>query len=393
MTPTRIIGGEVVTPGGLRRHDVVVIDDTIESVAPPDALADGNVIDAAGLTVSPGFVDLQINGGFGVDLACEPLAMWDLGRRLPEHGVTAFLPTIITSPAPVADAALAAMTQRPEHYLGAEPLGIHFEGPMLSPQRPGAHPVEHLAEPHLDVIDKWSKNSGVAMVTLAPDLPGATEIIAELSRRGVTVAAGHTNATSTQTQEGRNAGVSVVTHLFNAMAPLSHRHPNLVGVAMADPTFVAGLIADGVHVDPLVVAAAWNAKGPEGIVLVTDAVAAMGQPPGTYQFAGSSVTADETSVRNGDGTLAGSVLTMDRAVRNLVSCTRCSPSQALASATSTPAGVIGQTRRGRIEPDRLADIVLLDQNLEVQITLCGGRVAHFSATATARVPTQLRESI
>lgn len=357
-----------------------------DSLAPPsDTGRPDRVIDAAGLYVAPGFVDLQINGGFGIDLASTPDKIWDLGRLLPRLGVTAFLPTIISSPQRATDAALDAIGKRPANYVGAEPVGLHLEGPMLNPLRAGAHPVEHLAEPSDKIIERWSKASGVTMVTLAPELPGAIRIIAELRRRGVIVAAGHSNATAAEARQGLDAGVTTVTHLYNAMAPFNHRAPGLMGATLADPALTAGLIVDGVHVDPVAVAAAWNAKGPAAITLVTDAVAPMGLSPGEYILGSTAVQAHERSVRGANGQLAGSLLTMDQAVRNIIDYTGCTLAEAVVAASTTPADVIGETRRGRLEPGALADIVLLDHNLQVAITMCAGQIVYVAPSALDRL--------
>jgi N-acetylglucosamine-6-phosphate deacetylase len=391
--PLRNGGGLIVNGVGLESGTVIIDDGLfgpIGSTEPEPKEKDD--IDAEGLIVAPGLIDLQINGGFGLDVLTDPEAMWELGRRLPCHGVTAFLPTIISSPAASTDAAIEALRRRPTSYVGAEPLGLHFEGPMLNPKRRGAHEVDHLLEPTPTVIEQWSRGSGVAMVTIAPELPGAITTITELVRRGVTVCAGHSDATKDDAEAARRSGVTAVTHLFNAMAPLGHRDPNLVGVALADDGLVAGLIADGVHVDPVIVRAAWNAKGPAGIALVTDAVAAMGQPAGEYQLGGRRITADEQGVRNGDGTLAGSTLTMDQALRNLISYTGCSVGDGLMSATRTPADLIGAGDRGRLAAGAIADVVLLDQDLEVQLTMCAGRVVFVADCALDRVPDHLNES-
>lgn len=347
------------------------------------------IINAEGLIVSPGFIDVQINGGFGTDLLSDPVGMWELGRQLPRHGVTGFLPTIITSPPNCTEAAMVALRNRPEDHVGAQPLGLHFEGPMLSPARPGAHPVHHLAVADAAVIADWSRENGVLLVTIAPELAGATAVIGALVDRGVTVSAGHSEATADQTRAGITAGVTMVTHLFNAMSPLGHRNPNLVGVALAEPKLATSVIVDGVHLVPEVVSLIWQAKGADGLVLVTDAVAPMGMGPGTYRFGGMTTKADEREVRSSEGILAGSILTMDRAVRNLVAFAGCEPASALLTASTTPATVIGETDRGRLETGAVADVVLLDEDLEVMVTICRGRVAFVSEAARDRVPAAL----
>ncbi|MEE9414895.1 MAG: N-acetylglucosamine-6-phosphate deacetylase [Acidimicrobiales bacterium] len=391
MTSISIANGIALTPNGLCRRTITVASGTIESVGEANEGIGAPTIDASGLIVAPGFVDLQINGGFGLDLLTDPGAMWDLGRRLPEHGVTSFLPTIITSPPEFTDRALTALTNRPRSYLGAEPIGLHFEGPMINQRRAGAHRPEHIVAPEVEVVESWSRSGGVVLVTLAPELDRRGQVIGELTRRGVTVAAGHTMATVTDAQAGVAAGVSMVTHLFNAMAPLNHREPNLAGFALAERSLIAGIIVDGVHVHPTTVAAAWNAKGPSGIVLVTDAVAAMGCPPGEFQLGGRVIISDGKSVRNREGTLAGSVLTLDDAVRNLVEFTGCTAADAMTAASATPADAIGDATRGRLVPGSIADLVLLDQDLQVQITICAGKVAYAAAAARHRIPVGLIE--
>lgn len=384
MNGYHIVDGLVLSDGAFAPGEVVTDGDTIR--APGSARPRPvTTIDASGLLVAPGFVDLQINGGYGHDIASEPRSLWDLGIELPRHGVTSFLPTIISSPPNTTAAAMAAIGDRPDGYRGAEPIGLHFEGPMLNGERRGAHPAAHLVEPALDIISTWSAANGVRLVTVAPELPGATEVIRQLVDRGVVVAAGHTEATAEETEAGMEAGVAMVTHLFNAMAPLGHRDPNLVGVALADRRLTVGLIADGLHVDPIVVTATLRAKGPGGIALVTDAVAPMGLGPGRYELAATTITADTESVRTDAGVLAGSILTMDQAVRNMMAFTGCDPAEAVGMATTTPATAIGEDGRGRIAPGAVADLVLLDDDLTVQLTICAGRLAHVDPAAEWRV--------
>lgn len=342
-------------------------------------------IDADGLVVAPGFIDLQINGGYGVDLTTEPGSMWELGRLLPRHGVTSFLPTIVSSPPEVADRALAALGNRPDHHQGAEPLGLHFEGPMLHPERVGAHDPEYLAAPDPELVGGWSRDNGVVLVTLAPELPGAVEVIRRLTADAVVVSAGHSTATASEALTGIDAGVSMVTHLFNAMSPLGHRAPGLAGVALADDRVAVGLIADGIHVDPVAVKLAWRAKGAGQIVLVTDAVAAQGLGPGRHCLGRREIVADTVSVRTEGGVLAGSVLTMDRAVANVVEFTGCTLAEAVAAASTNPADTIGATDRGNLRPGAVADIVLLESDGSVAVAICHGGIAHVAENAAERL--------
>ena len=397
MTAVSIVGGRCLTTSGLEALALTFEGDTITALSPAEPVApapqkdpeDAAVIDASGLVVSPGLIDLQINGGYGHDLQDDPGVVWDLGRKLPRSGVTSFLPTIVSGPRSRTRSMLEALRARPTGYCGAEPLGAHFEGPMLSTRHSGAHRPEHLTGASIDGIDGWHRSTGVTMVTLAPELANALEVTSELNRRGIVVAAGHSAATADETLAAIAAGVSTVTHLFNAMAPLGHRSPNLVGVALADPRLTATMIVDGVHIDPIAVAAAWNAKGPDGIALVTDAVAAMGQPPGAYRLSGTPTVFDGVSIRTADGVLAGSAVTLNQAAANLAEFTGCDRHVALAAATSMPAGIIGETRRGRLDPGSIADLVLLDDDYRVHATICGGRVAYVDDAARRRLPGSL----
>ena len=333
-------------------------------------------IDIAGLTVAPGLIDIQINGAHGFDFTSDPTSIWRIGARLPEQGVTAFLPTIITSPPEAIDAARAALTARPVDYQGAEPLGLHIEGPMLSPRRPGVHDPELLRPPTLDLIRGWTPGGGVAMVTMAPELAGSQVVIRALTDAGVVVSAGHSAATLKEAEAGFDWGVTAVTHLFNAMEPFDHRAPGLIGAVVRHKSAIAGIIADGLHSDPAVVLAAWKWLGPARLLLVTDAMAASGLGDGEYRLGHAAVTVNQGKVTDSNGRLAGSTLTMDRAVRNLMGFTGCSPAEAVAAASTVPAGLLGWGDRGRLAVGSRADLVLFDEAMEVAATMVGGQFAY-----------------
>jgi N-acetylglucosamine-6-phosphate deacetylase len=376
--PLVIAGGSVVAPARVIEHaNVVVGEGRIVAVAeagavePPDTV----VIDAAGGWVVPGFIDVQLNGGHGIDLTTEPGRADELGRFLPRYGVTSFLPTIITCGDEQRGAALAWWAQRDGAASGAEALGLHLEGPMLAPSRRGAHPVDLLRDPSPALIDGWARANGVVLVTLAPELPGAVETISALAARGVVVSIGHTDCTSEEFAAGVEAGATYVTHLFNGMRPFAHRDPGPIGATLANGELVAGLICDGIHVDPVAVRMAWRALGPERLNLVTDAVAVLGSEAGGSRLGAVDVTVDGAGVRTADGTLAGSDLSLDRAVRNLVAFTGCSVPDAVATVTATPARLLGLADRGRLERGARADITVLDADLAVVATVVGGEVA------------------
>ena len=376
-----VTGGRVLSGGpvlGEAGADVVCLDGRIATVSVGPVARGDAVLDASGLVVAPGLIDLQINGGYGIDLVADPASLWKLGARLPATGVTAFLPTIVSSPLDRVDAAMEALAVRPEGYRGAEPLGLHLEGPFLASARRGAHRVEHLQPVTAETMARWSRSTGVALVTLAPELPGALAAVAELRDRGVVVAGGHTEADATVAAAATEAGMTLVTHLFNAMTPMGHRNPNLAGYVLGSDRLAAGLIVDGVHVDPLVVAAAWRALGPDRTVLVTDAVAAMGLAPGNHTLGRTTVHSDGTAVRTLDGTLAGSALTLDQAVQNLRAATGATLAEAVTAAATTPAVVLGDRMRGLIRPGRRADLAVMDGEGGLVATICGGDVEYLA---------------
>lgn len=379
-----VVGGRVLgVDGRLTKGDVVVRRGRIESVPDSDvanrdaADVTRHTLDATGKVVVPGFIDLQCNGAVGMDLTAEPERLWDIAAALPRWGVTAWLPTIVTSPDPIRQRARSILRSGPpaDGWHGAVPLGLHFEGPFLALERRGAHAAEHLQTPHQRAIDGWSAADGVAVVTLAPELPGALDITRTLVDRGVVVSAGHSSATVAEATAAVDAGVSWVTHLFNAMAPLHHREPGLAAVALTDERLSVGVIADGLHLHPTAVDLVTRLLK-DRLTLVTDAVAALGVAPGIVRLGDVEALADGEGVRIADGTLAGSVLAMDRAVANLMEFTGCDLADAVAAATTAPSRLLGQQgERGVIHPGARADMVVLE-GTDVAATVIGGSVVY-----------------
>jgi len=374
MTELIVRGATALVDGAWARADLASRDGWL--VAATELSMSAKQLDADGFVVAPGYIDLQCNGGLGIDLASEPERLWELAAELPRFGVTAWLPTIVTAPDGIVDRALATLAAgAPAGWRGAVPLGLHLEGPFLSAAKRGAHPEALLRPPTLAAIEGWSKAAGVLLVTLAPDVPGALEVLEALVDRGVVVSLGHTPASAEQATAAVDAGARWVTHLFNAMAPLHHREPGLAGVALADPRVHVGLIPDGIHVHPQVVAMAQRALG-QRLTIVTDAVAAMGMPPGRQALGRAEVTIGDDGVRLADGTLAGSNLPMDLGVRNLVSFTGCEWEMALHAASTAPAAVLGDVDRGSLGVGARADLVVLTDDLHLVTTVVGGEVAH-----------------
>ncbi len=367
---------EVIERGAVLAEDGLIIAAGLASDLP--CCAGAQLIDAEGLILAPGFVELQINGAFGDDFTDDPTTIWRVAEQLPRYGVTSFLPTLITSPVEKIAAGRTIVTGgRPAGFRGARPLGLHVEGPFLNPQKKGAHNPRHLRQPDLALVADWAPETGVRLVTLAPELPGALEVIAALASRGVLVSVGHSMATYDQAQAGFDAGARYGTHLFNAMPALGHREPGLPGALLTDERVTVGLIADGIHTHPAVIKLIWQAVGGARLTLVTDAMAALGMPAGMHRLADFEVTVDATSCRLADGTLAGSILSHDQALRNLVAITGCTLTEALPTVTATPARAIGLAgERGRIEPGYIADMVLLTPDLRVHTTIAEGEIVY-----------------
>jgi N-acetylglucosamine-6-phosphate deacetylase len=253
-------------------------------------------------------------------------------------------------------------------------LGLHVEGPFLNPLKKGAHNPKYLLPPDLSLIRDWSPARCVRLVTLAPELPGALELVRELVSRGVVVSVGHTMAQSDDAHAAFASGARYATHLFNAMRPLHHQDPGVVGAVLANPMWMAGIIPDGVHVHPEVVRAVWLAKRHQ-LNLVSDAMGALGMPAGSYVLNDFDVLVGDRDARLEDGTLAGSVLSLDQGVRNLIAYTGCPLQEALQTVTTAPARLLGIEReRGALIPGLAGDLVLLDAQLMVKTTIAGGEI-------------------
>ncbi len=354
-----LAGGRTLTPDGWTEQPLAISDGIIVEAGQETRWP---VLDISGLSVVPGFVDLQINGGWGLDLQERPEDVWLLATKLPSLGVTSFLPTLTTDGFVNIDRAVGALVEGPpKGWLGADPIGWHLEGPWLSPLKAGAHDASVMGLPPLPSAALPFTAETIRLVTLAPELPGATDLIARLVGEGMTVSLGHSAADLQQARAGADAGATMGTHLFNAMDGLHHRQPGLAAAMLLDDLFV-GLIADGCHVVPDLVDMAWRLAGPR-IVLVSDAVAALGQTP-------------EPVATLPDGTLAGAVVGLDQAVRNLVSFTGATLAQACRAASGTPAAAIGLEDRGTLRPGTRADLVVLDRQHRVVFTMISGEVVY-----------------
>jgi N-acetylglucosamine-6-phosphate deacetylase len=348
---------------------------------------DCRVVDFGEHVLAPGFVDLHIHGGGGHDvMEGEADALACIERHLAKHGTTAYYPTTVTA---AIDPTLRALEKLADaiEKVGAKcsgavrnsdiracPVGIHLEGPFISREKRGVHPPQFIQTGSVELFERmWQAARGqVKLITVAPEIPGAEELIREVTRRGVTVSLGHSNATLAQARAGIDAGGRHATHTFNAMRPLNHREPGIAAAVLTDERLTADIIADGVHVEPTMVQLFLSAKGLDRAVLITDAISATGMPDGRYRLGEFEVEV-RGNVCTADGKLAGSVLTLDRAVLNTLRFTNCTLDEAVALATRNAASAAGNKNCGEIAVGRAADFVVLTRTGELVQTIVGGR--------------------
>jgi len=334
--------------------------------------------------IMPGYIDLHIHGGAGYDVMdgnCDALPAVE--QFLVRHGVTGYFPTTVTAPVDLTLRSLERLANtiedresgnKKEVQARALPLGIHLEGPFISHERRGVHPPEYLLKPTLAMFERfWQASRGrIRVMTIAPELENASEVIAEAARRGVLVSLGHSDADFATAQRGIAAGARHATHAFNAMRPLGHRSPGILGAVLVDDSISADMIVDGIHVDPPVVKLFARAKGHERAVLITDAISATGMPNGRYRLGSFEVDVLDGKCTGPGGTLAGSVLTMDRAVQNLMQFAEWNLWQAASTASRNPARVVGVANKGNIAIGADADFIVLTSEGEVRRTFVGG---------------------
>ncbi|HEX7310247.1 MAG TPA: N-acetylglucosamine-6-phosphate deacetylase [Gaiellaceae bacterium] len=351
---TALVGGRLV-PG-----DVEIADGRVAGVG----LSSSN---GRGIAV-PGFVDVQVNGFGGVDfLETDGDGYRQAGEALLETGVTSFLPTLITAPE---SELLAALAEVPRGSVGPRILGVHLEGPFLAARRLGTHRAHGRRDPDHALLERLLAAGPVRMMTLAPELPGALELIDDLVARGVTVSCGHSDATAEQATAAFDRGARMVTHLFNAMRPFNHREPGIVGAALVRDDVFVEIILDGIHLAAATTALVWRAAAGR-VALITDAVAAASGNGGAYSLGSVELLVQDGAVRAPEGMLAGSLLTMIDAVRNLHAL-GVSLEDALSAASTVPARALGLTNVGRLDVGLPADVVVLNDGLEIESVFVGG---------------------
>jgi N-acetylglucosamine-6-phosphate deacetylase len=387
-----VTGARVLTPGGEWPRGWIAVEGRRiaamgQGEPPPGRDAGADVLAADGLVAMPGFVDLHVHGAVGVDVMdADPDGLARMARFLAGHGVTAWLPATMTATGPATERALEAVraTAGPVEG-GATVLGAYLEGPYLNPARAGAQAPALIRPAGRDEAGRLLDLGVVRILVLAPEVEENRWLVAEAVTRGVTVSAGHTDATYDQALRAVADGVRHVTHAFNAMRPLGHREPGMLGAALVTPELRCELIADNVHVHPAAMRLLVQAKGPEGVVLVSDAMRATGLPEGAYPMGDRPAFSMDGAIRLADGTLAGSVLTLDRALHNLQAATGRPLAELWPAASRNAAQAIGvDDAKGSLEPGKDADLVLLDPALRVVVTVAEGAVVHGGDRLTRR---------
>ncbi|WP_210472315.1 N-acetylglucosamine-6-phosphate deacetylase [Vibrio crassostreae] len=366
-------GSDVLTD-----HAVVIENELIKKVCPISELPEGiEVCDLDGANLSPGFIDLQLNGCGGVMLNDEITAetMQIMHKANLKSGCTSFLPTLITSSDEDMRAVITAAREYHNQYQN-QSLGLHLEGPYLNVAKKGIHSVDHIRKSDNEMIELICDNSDlVAKVTLAPEL-NDPEHIERLHKAGVVVSIGHTNATYAEARQGFESGITFATHLFNAMTPMVGREPGVVGAIYDTPEVYAGIIADGFHVDYANIRIAHKIKG-EKLVLVTDATAPAGADMEYFIFVGKKVYYRDGKCVDENGTLGGSALTMIEAVQNTVEHAGIALDEALRMATLYPATAIGvESKLGRIKKGMVANLAVFDRDFNVKATVVNGQYEH-----------------
>ena len=365
------LSGVIARPDGSLLRGRVTFTDRITALEP--ASNGGNDY------ILPGFVDLQVNGSHGIDVMnASPDEIATLSRHLAREGATAWMPTAVTAPiekiAQVHES-IANAYENSRQAISSDSaaiLGMHLEGPFISPLRLGAHPTLNL-EPRGDAFERVLALRALRLITLAPELPGAIEAIRRLAARDVVVSIGHSNATLDEANAGIAAGARMFTHLFNAMRPLNHRDPGVIAAALAPSPAFAAIIPDAVHVHPAMLRLAVAARGKDGIILVTDKVA-LAQTSGVEKNVGRARAAiRDGAARLADGTLAGSIISMLDGVRVMIEKAGVSIGDAAVMAATNPAKLVGANDRGRIDVGARADLIVLSPALELKSVHIGGR--------------------
>ena len=381
-----LINGEIYTGDKVIENGYIhIANGSIEAVGPMETAPNHieNQFDAKGKKVVPGFIDVHIHGVGGADtMDASDQAYETMASTLPMEGTTSFLATTATQSIEAIEKALTAIAsyRKTNNTPGkAEMVGVHLEGPFLHPDKAGAQHPSFIQEPNIELFQKWRSLSddSIRLVTLAPERPNGYELVEYLKSNGIIASIGHSDAAYDEVTHAISKGLSHVTHLYNAMRPLHHRDPGVVGAALLHRELTAEIIADGIHVHPKMIQHAIQSKGTDRIVLITDSMRAKCLKNGLYDLGGQEVKVEGRKATLADGTLAGSVLKMKDAVKLIVEDTSFTLEDTIQLTSVNPAKELGlYQRKGSLAPGKDADIVLLDESLDVAVTVCRGEISY-----------------
>ncbi|WP_397539429.1 N-acetylglucosamine-6-phosphate deacetylase [Rummeliibacillus pycnus] len=360
-----------------KNQDVYIKNGKIIEIGKQLYISSNKKIDGSNKYLFPGFIDMHIHGCAGKDtMDATPEALHTMAKSLVKEGTTSYLATTITQSKDAIEAALSNLANFKSTEDEAEILGIHIEGPFISKKRAGAQPLQHIVPPTIEQFEYWQRLSGnrIKEITVAPEVEGGFAFVEALSKQGIVVSIGHSDATFDDMQKAVSLGAKQGTHLYNQMRPFHHREPGVVGGTLLLPEIKAEIIVDFVHAHPQAVNLAYKMKGAENIILITDAMRAKGVPFGDYELGGQLVRVSEKGAHLTNGALAGSVLTMDAAVRNMKKATNCTLQELVAMSSSNAAKQLNLKGKGNIKEQYDADLILLDQDLAIQKTIKNGKV-------------------
>jgi N-acetylglucosamine-6-phosphate deacetylase len=376
---TLIQNGTLITPHKTLTDSLLVLNEgkieALTTIIPDES---SQIIDAEDGYIVPGYIDIHVHGANKHDcIEGTPASLNILGEFFAKHGVTSYYPTTVANPAKTVQVAIDNVAKTPQPKKGAQHLGVHVEGPYLNLRYRGAQPEEYFRLPNPAEYGKWLESEAVKLITLAPELEGAHEMMAALRPHGIEFAIGHSGASYEDALKAIEAGLRQITHTFNGIIPLHHRDPGALAALINDDRVFAQVIADGVHVHPAMVKLLIRAKGIDQTVLITDAMMATGTVDGDYHFAGMHVSVRDGIARTQSGSLAGSTLTMDKAVQNVMQFAGLTPQQAVTMATLSPARAMHiEDRKGQLAAGHDADILILDKDLNVQKTIIAGEIVY-----------------
>lgn len=358
-------------------QDVYIEDGKITNIASTITKEAMQEIDGTNQYVFPGFIDMHIHGSAGVDtMDATQDTMHTMAKSLAKEGVTGFLATTMTQSLESIEATLKNIADFENDEDEAELLGIHVEGPFISVKRVGAQPEEYIIPPTIELFEKWQQLSRnkIKEITMAPEVEGGFEFVEALAKQDVVVSIGHADATYEEVEKAAQLGAKQGTHLYNQMRPFHHRDPGVVGGTLLIDSIKTEIIVDFIHSHPKAVEFAYRLKGAKNIILITDAMRAKGVPFGDYDLGGQMVHVTEKGAHLPNGALAGSVLTMDLAVRNMQKATNCSVEELVAMSSTNAAEQMNLSNKGKVAPDFDADLILLDMDLNIQKTIKRGKV-------------------